>query len=154
MFIQVALSDYVDCLHYGLLKFIFFFVRQFHLYFCLLLMQSALPPLPCPINPTEFSIVSCPFPSLPLYFYVQAPASAEYIRKGEFTMWRCPKCGSEIPDHVDSCAFCEIKRPQPIKNYCINPICYSYKMDLSNEVKICPDCGQLTYVGKRIKDLS
>lgn len=69
-------------------------------------------------------------------------------------MWKCPKCGSEIPDNVGSCAFCEIKRPEPEKNYCINPQCTSYKKDLDEWRKICPDCGQLSYIGKIIKDLS
>ncbi len=65
-------------------------------------------------------------------------------------MWTCPNCGERIPD----CAFCETAKPKPIENYCINPTCPAYKDKLADSRKICDECGGLTLIGKKIKDLS
>ncbi len=68
--------------------------------------------------------------------------------------WQCPKCGELIPDFKDSCSFCNTQKPKSAENYCINPQCKSYKVSLNDQRKVCHDCGELTYVGKMIKDLS
>lgn len=69
-------------------------------------------------------------------------------------MWTCPNCGETIPDFKKSCAFCDTKKPEFEENHCINPNCKSYKIKLPDQRKVCQDCGELTYAGKIIKELS
>ena len=68
-------------------------------------------------------------------------------------MWTCPNCGEQIPDIKDYCAFCDTKRVIHTNNYCINPNCTSYKIELNDMRNICPKCGELTSVGKKVKDM-
>jgi len=69
-------------------------------------------------------------------------------------MWTCPNCGEHIPDTKNSCAFCDTPKIIHTNNYCINPNCASYKVELNDARKVCPVCGELTSVGKTIKDQS
>ena len=68
-------------------------------------------------------------------------------------MWICPNCGESIPDTKNVCAFCDTPNTAHTGNYCINPNCTSYKVELGDIRKICPECGELTSVGKKIKDM-
>ena len=68
-------------------------------------------------------------------------------------MWICTNCGEHIPDTKDRCAFCDTPKNIHTDNYCINPKCISYKKELDDMRKICPECGELTSVGKKVKDM-
>lgn len=72
-------------------------------------------------------------------------------------MWICSKCKEQIPDSKNKCEFCDIARPTGKAdggNYCINPKCSAYKVEISNDSqKICHKCGELTHIGKIIKDM-
>nr|WP_302144137.1 hypothetical protein [uncultured Schaedlerella sp.] len=73
-------------------------------------------------------------------------------------MWKCPNCDELIPDSKNVCAFCDTAKPTGKVaggNYCINPKCSEYKIDVGNaSQKICRKCGELTSVGKKIKDMT
>lgn len=68
-------------------------------------------------------------------------------------MWICSNCGEQIPDSKESCAFCDTPRIVRTDNRCVNPQCEAYNMDLNDLRKICPVCGELTSVGKKIKEM-
>lgn len=69
-------------------------------------------------------------------------------------MWNCPNCGEQIPASVDRCTFCDFPKSIHFDNYCINPKCTEYNVQLDNDSKICKVCGKLTKIGKIIKDQS
>lgn len=72
-------------------------------------------------------------------------------------MWKCPECGELIPDSKNKCEFCDILRPTNKAeggNYCTNPNCPAYKVEVGNaDQKICRKCGELTRIGKIVKDM-
>lgn len=69
-------------------------------------------------------------------------------------MWTCPKCKELIPDSKDSCSFCKTAKPKQAPNYCLDSTCPAYKVALSDERKVCRECGGITLIGKQIQDLS
>lgn len=69
-------------------------------------------------------------------------------------MWTCPNCNEQIPDSKETCAICGFPRKSHTNNYCINPKCQSYKIELDDMRKICSVCGELTNVGKQIEELT
>lgn len=69
-------------------------------------------------------------------------------------MWICSNCGEQIPDFKDTCAFCNTPKHIRTNNFCINPNCPSFQIELDDMRKICPKCGELTSVGKKIKDMT
>lgn len=68
-------------------------------------------------------------------------------------MWTCPNCGEQIPDLKDSCAFCGTPRKIRTNNYCLNSKCSKYNVELDDMRTICNVCGELTSVGKKIKEM-
>lgn len=72
-------------------------------------------------------------------------------------MWKCPNCNELIPESKNRCEFCDIARPTNTAvngNYCINPDCSAYQVNIKDaEQKICRVCGELTSVGKKIKEM-
>lgn len=71
-------------------------------------------------------------------------------------MKKCSNCGAVLRPQAKFCTECGASVGaigQRRANYCTNPKCMYHTVELGPKDRYCPECGELTDIGKKIEDL-